>query len=409
VRDTGVVPTESDAYRTLGLAPGATVAEIRIAYRRLAKANHPDAAGEKNLPRFLAIQAAYEQLNTGRSGARGATRGPAAARATPKATPREPWRAQADRARTAREGQRTRPEPNPGARRRPPAPDGTEPRRPPSGRKRPSNKATLGSTTYDVAEDEPFEPEWSGGTWYGATSGTYWTLNPKEYADPRKHGPEYQRRARRAAGSAAGADATIGDAAEADPIDPTEAPPLTGAWAYPDDAETAGPRPETGAAPGDAGRGYDAPADFPDAQPDEARHVLPFAIRGGFPARAGLALVGWPPIGVAISTIAGEVTGCGRFSAACVQPFELGTWLAQLAVILVLLAVPAVAALSAVGTLAALATAVPTAVILSAGGGARQPETSAAILGGVMALAYIAGVAFAAIRRQRLGRVPWPR
>ena len=58
-------------------------------------------------------------------------------------------------------------------------------------------KATLGSTSYDAAEDEPFEPDWSGSTWYGASSGTYWTINPKEYADPRKHGPEYQRRARR--------------------------------------------------------------------------------------------------------------------------------------------------------------------------------------------------------------------
>ncbi len=404
MRDTGLVPTESDAYRTLGLAPGATAGEIRVAYRRLAKANHPDSAGEKALPRFLAIQAAYEALNTGRNGARGAARGPAAGRATPKTEPREPWRAQAERARTARDGQRTRPEQAAGPRRRAPAPDGAEPRRPPGGRKRPSNKATLGSTTYDVAEDEPFEPEWSGGTWYGATSGTYWTLNPKEYADPRKHGPEYQRRARRAAGSAAGADATIaGDAAESDPIEPTEAPPLTGAWAYPDDADPAAPDDRSGSDPPAA-----AATDPDPAQPDGDHRGLPFAIRSGFPLRVGVALVGWPPIGVAISTIAGEVTGCGRFAAACVQPFELGTWLAQLAVILVLLAVPAVAAISAVGTLAALAASVPTAVILSAGGGARQPETSAAVLGGVMALAYIAGVAFAAVRRQRLGRVPWP-
>ena len=29
-------------------------------------------------------------------------------------------------------------------------------------------------------------------------SGTYWTINPREYADPRKHGPEYLARARRA-------------------------------------------------------------------------------------------------------------------------------------------------------------------------------------------------------------------
>ncbi len=50
-------------------------------------------------------------------------------------------------------------------------------------------KATLGSTTYDGAVTEP--PAWDGSAWYGAASGTYWTVNPREYADPRKHGPEY--------------------------------------------------------------------------------------------------------------------------------------------------------------------------------------------------------------------------
>jgi hypothetical protein len=56
-------------------------------------------------------------------------------------------------------------------------------------------------------------------SWYGTTSGTYWTLNPKEYADPRKHGPEYQaRRAgvlrgarRRPAPTGAGPDRVRGD------------------------------------------------------------------------------------------------------------------------------------------------------------------------------------------------------
>ena len=55
-----------DPYRTLGLSPGAPIDEIRRAYRRLAKANHPDSAGEAALPRFLAIQAAYEMLTEGR-------------------------------------------------------------------------------------------------------------------------------------------------------------------------------------------------------------------------------------------------------------------------------------------------------------------------------------------------------
>ena len=49
-----------DAYRTLGLEVGATPAEVKRAYRRLAKAFHPDSAGPSALPRFLAIHEAYE-------------------------------------------------------------------------------------------------------------------------------------------------------------------------------------------------------------------------------------------------------------------------------------------------------------------------------------------------------------
>ena len=37
------------------------MAEVKQAYRRLVKANHPDRAGETALPRFLAIQAAYAE------------------------------------------------------------------------------------------------------------------------------------------------------------------------------------------------------------------------------------------------------------------------------------------------------------------------------------------------------------
>ena len=71
-------------------------------------------------------------------------------------------------------------------------------RRPGSDGRRGRPKATLGSTSYDDAPREP-EPAWNGATWYGDSSGTYWTINPKEYADPRKHGPEYLARARRGA------------------------------------------------------------------------------------------------------------------------------------------------------------------------------------------------------------------
>src|SRR5690242_19986360 len=53
---------ETDPYAVLGLPRTASPDEVKRAYRRLAKANHPDAAGEAALPRFLAIQAAYTRI-----------------------------------------------------------------------------------------------------------------------------------------------------------------------------------------------------------------------------------------------------------------------------------------------------------------------------------------------------------
>jgi hypothetical protein len=445
VRHTWVVPSNIDPLRTLGLGPGATPDEIRRAYRRLAKANHPDSAGEAALPQFLAIHAAYESLLGPQGGWRPALRGSTAARPAARPAPAgDAWRADPERARATREtyrrradaragkgsepgpdpasgtagappgasrgappgatprpgsgsgpraGARSRPGPGSGEPGRPGGPTAGTSRRPGGGRKRPSNKATLGSTTYDAAEDEPFEPEWSGGTWYGASSGTYWTINPKEYADPRKHGPEYQRRARRPAGewdpapgeppapdepftdsSASGAEAAAG-AGDAERFD---VPPSERPWTAADGASAA-PTASIG------GRGY----------------LGNLALRTGFAGRFALALVAWPPIGLVISAISGEVTGCGRFAASCVDLFGIGTWLIQLTVIAVLLALPWLAAISAFGTLTALAASVPTAVFLSATGGSRQPAASAAVLGGVLAIAYLGGVVFAVLRRLR--------
>src|SRR5580765_4680129 len=267
---------EPDPYRVLGLGRGASADEIRRAYRRLVKENHPDSAGEKALPRFLAIQAAYETLAGGpsirRAGGRTAATRPA---------PRDPWRADPDRARTtrdtsARPGRAGRPASaaDPGAKGSSGGPSAKDSAGTPGGstgrggegvgssqrptgdrsrgdgRKRAPNKATLGSTSYDAAADEPFEPEWSGGTWYGASSGTYWTLNPKEYADPRKHGPEYQRRARRrtAGTGIGGADQRPDEPWDDDPGEPVE-PPIGG----PSDADGPSARKEH-AARGATGR-----------------------------------------------------------------------------------------------------------------------------------------------------------
>ena len=489
--------TNADPWRTLGLNPGASQDEIRRAYRRLAKANHPDAAGETALPRFLAIQQAYDQLAGGR--ARPLTgRG---ARPTTGAEPRDAWRADPDRARASgrADGRRapgTRPSGGPrsdasggpatgarprtgpdaadGAPRTGPEAPGGRPRRS-SSRRRPVNRATPGSTSYEGADEEPFEPGWSGATWYGASSGTYWTINPKEYADPRKHGPEYQARARRAR---SGSDSpTQPDPAEAPIVDEPSttstgtADPTTGptAGAPPADAATPGPptapgstsrrRPSgrpartpdswTFASPVDeprssTGDGPDDPrGDTAGSGDDTGRHPADRAVpgdrarspRAGVPprrptlddlrrtfdepegrvrvpllrepttsfGRLGMALLGWPPLGIFVGVAVDRGTGCGSYAASCGEVYAPGTWLVNAVIVLLLLAIPRVAAWSAHGTLAALVVGVPSAIALSAGGGSNVPEASGPVLLAVLAIAYLTGVAYAVARRLQLG------
>jgi curved DNA-binding protein CbpA len=402
-----------DPFRTLGLNPGASIDEIRRAYRRLAKANHPDSAGEAALPRFLAIQAAYEAL------VEPTVRGPGSRPAQRDGgQPGPAWRADPERARATREnagrraGSRPRTGAGPdgqsggkGANRTAGGAGGTAGSRGAAGRAarpetngrpargRPANKAVPGSTSYDAAEDEPFEPEWSGGTWYGSSSGTYWTINPKEYADPRKHGPEYQRRARRRVGP---------DGADEEPL-----PPEADAVEEPGAAEPGAAAWTTAAPGGDEAASTAGPASAatPHDTTDPVARAL--GLIGGFGGRLALALVGWPPIGLALASAAGEVTGCSRFAAGCVDVFGVGTWLVQLAIIALLLAIPALAAIASTGTLVALAAAVPAAVILSATGGSRQPEASAVVLAAVLTIAYLVGIGIGTARRLGVRRVPW--
>jgi curved DNA-binding protein CbpA len=263
-----------DPYRVLGLVPGATPGEIRSAYRRLAKLHHPDAAGERSLPRFLAIRAAYEELLDGdgrlrvpgwpaRGGGGGtarATRGPA------KGASRDAWRARraagsegADTGAGASSNSKSGAGSNAGgpagsssgglrdsrsksSHRRASGAGSSRPSGGGAGRRSGERRsARPGSTTYDEAS-QPLDPSWEGGAWYGASSGRYWTLNPREYADPRKHGPEYQERARRATKGESARRGRPGDAGPAD-AGPAEAPPP------PDGSAGEPPPPDGSAAP----------------------------------------------------------------------------------------------------------------------------------------------------------------
>ena len=484
---------DADAYRTLGLARGASLDEVKRAYRRLAKTNHPDAAGAGALPRFLAIQAAYEQLVEGKASGNGRS----------AHAPRRPWDADPDRGDATRRayGSRARPaSPGPGgpstsgpswsartrtsARENAPGsgaadagrpsadaagggadrPPGTGSGRPsadgprgagardsgpttgPRGRsERPSKKATLGSTSYDGV-DGPFEPDWRGASWYGTTSGTYWTLNPKEYADPRKHGPEYQARARRPARpwppgspvdrSVPAADTAADPAAPADPppAEPVGPPPAepVGPAARPTHTTTSwwestagrGADPDAGYGP-DPGPAADAAASRPRstgrAQPDQPAATPPPDLGramadivraltdtdyGGWRGRVGRAVIGWLPIALGLGWFIGEVTGCGRFAATCdgsAGPISLAL---QLAVFAVLLGVPVLASLATMASLTVVAASVLAALILSATGSAADGDSRRAALGVVLLVAWLGGLAVAIWRRW--GTAPAP-
>ena len=457
---------EPDPYRTLELASGASMAEVKRAYRRLAKVHHPDAAGERSLPRFLAIQAAYEQLIVGA----GATTG----RRRASSTPQRPSQADSDRSDATHRAYGGRPRSAPsggsgeptdrssassgptggsartGRRRSEPRsrPRGTPaggshdpaPGDPASGATDgPPNKATLGSTSYDGADATPFEPDWGGASWYGTTSGTYWTLNPKEYADPRKHGPEYQARARRAtrpAGfattdAAAAVDGAPGGTAPAagpaPASDPTPAGPThtTSSWWD----STTGPTGPTGSAPRDPASDAGTPAGpgpqprapraaapaataVPHPLPDLERaaadlgHALTDEMASGPRGRVVRAIVGWLPIAFGVGWLVGELTGCGRFAATCdgmTDPFVL---LVQAGVLAMLLLVPVVASVAATASIALLVAALGAAIILSASGGAAGGPARESALGAILVVGWLAGVVVALVRRARAPSPP---
>lgn len=207
-----------DPFRTLELPRDATLDDVKAAYRRLAKLYHPDSAGERALARFLAVQAAYEALTEGpgrlRSAIGGRARtttrpgrpapdggagrssgaGPRGARGTASGGAGSPSGWAGSRAGSPAGGAAgfSTPQGEGGAG----AHGGSSRTRGTAGSRPRRTRRPPGSTSYDGAESEPFEPQWEGASWYGGSSGTYWTINPREFADPRKHGPEYQARGR---------------------------------------------------------------------------------------------------------------------------------------------------------------------------------------------------------------------
>lgn len=272
----------------------------------------------------------------------------------------------------------------------------------------------MGSTSYDEARD-PADPTWGGASWYGPSSGEYWIVNPREYADPRKHGPDYQQRARRLAQEQA-ATRPDGIATDAEPSTMEEPPAEAAPRASATPRGTATQR-ETPRARSTPRWAADAPrpsrvwaGDAPPATPRADEPPAPFRWLGA-PAddpvrRLGLALVAWPPIGLALAALIGDATGCSSFGAQCDGAEPMLPWLAQAVVLGVLLLLPPVTRILAFGTVAVLVGLVPITVFLLAVGasGAPQAGTALAVL---LAAIWAVGVALALAMRAR--RLPaWP-
>lgn len=435
---------DGDPYRTLGLVRGASIDEVKRAYRRLAKANHPDAAGSGALPRFLAIQAAYEHLVGGSAGAGAKPRGTSSASRPPseadtgraeatrrayggRARGRRTTDEAAGRGRTAdaTPGQSGAGPAGPGpagagpagtgpaARERPAGAHGERPADPDAGRRR--GKATLGSTSYDDADAGPVEPDWSGASWYGTTSGTYWTINPKEYADPRKHGPEYQARARRASG---GRPEMPADGPEPTTARDPEVHETASRRSKPGSSQATGSRRDSTSGPSE---GHDdratrdarwrpvgeQPQVTDSSVPDPARALANLARAltdprtGGLRGRVVRAFLGWLPIALGIGWLLGELTGCGRFAATCDPSVNPLIVLIQGAALVALLLLPLVASLAASAALGSIVAAVAAAAILSATGAAADEGSRRATLGLLLVAAWLAGLAMAILQRFR--------
>ena len=313
-----------DPWRTLELPRDATLEEVKAAYRRLAKRYHPDSAGEAALTRFLAVQAAYEALTEGPARLR-----PGIAARTPRPTARQtrapggptargsggaPWSS----SRTDAAGSRPVSGTRTGGRGSP----GESASRRGASRKR----AKPGSTSYDDAQFEPFEPSWEGASWYGESSGTYWTLNPKEFADPRKHGPEYQARARsaRAVRGRGPAHGEVEGESGPDEESWTREPDVgTGAWprragGATDDDDTAGvpdegwrspaPGPAVGwTAPGWSASGRAGSVEVPD--PGSTTSPGRLAADGSWASRAAGELVALALLALGVATLVSVILG----------------------------------------------------------------------------------------------------
>ncbi|HEX8025982.1 MAG TPA: hypothetical protein VF484_07245, partial [Candidatus Limnocylindrales bacterium] len=225
--------------------------------------------------------------------------------------------------------------------------------------------------------------------------------------DPRKHGPEYQSRARRRS-------TTTGEAWDPEPAEPA-GPPTGRAQAHepdhgpvrdfePDSATHAGGRawstPPRDAEPREAPRPDDGPT-FAESLASLGRRL---DREPNDPVRRlGYALVAWAPLGLAVAALIGGATGCATYTAGCTGAAPMIPWLVQAAILGLLLLLPRLARILATGTAAVVLALAPLTALLLAIGGSGEP-TAPGILQTMLTVIWIAGVAVGAYAAMRLRR-----
>ena len=462
-----MVPGTFDPYRTLGVARGATDAEVKAAHRKLAKRFHPD-GHQGDTVRFLLVQEAYRVLSDPllrkewdathapgpmRAGfAAGASTGttgrarpprrqparprgkptpddtasadpgeeptnPAAGSGDPRARPRStraytwsasevPWWEEGIHSPGKRQPGRKRPTADT---RRP-----SERPRPPAGPHDPSRHADHGPHVHD--QPSAFDV-------YNRSSGAAWSMAARAYFRrgdqdlPRRGQFQYEgtqvvtgARARAAAAAnearrRAAASASASSGAAGTPS--AEPAPAAGA---------AGAR--RGFAPaGPAGAATAAQAAYTSASAGISRdahriHDVRQRFQRSLSARKWpslrdrllYAVLAWIPAAIVIGYGGATVTGCDAASLACPASLETAQLLLIAAILGVLVAFPKVAYVGALSAAGALVIGLAV-IVLMALAGVRTPLSLelTALVGGILLLAY-AGTALTVLIR---GDQPW--
>ena len=136
--------------------------------------------------------------------------------------------------------------------------------------------------------------------------------------------------------------------------------------------------------------------------------AAPSAVRRAsltLPGRLGLAVLGWIPLGVALSIVSDAMPACSGVVSVCSDPLKAGSWPIHLLLIALLVAVPRLGAIAAYAAASFLIVGLAATPILLALGGAPDAGRDRTALGIVLIAAWVGGVALALSGRVELP--PW--